>query len=80
MIKTSNEDEEKAGATRALWMLAFDNNKVSKIRQEKGAMDILHQLQQSKNSEVQKAAEVHCGNWKGRQLGTPKGWNGQEIT
>ena len=28
VIKTSNEDEEKASATRALWMLAFhDNNK-----------------------------------------------------
>ena len=56
VIKTSNEDEEKASATRALWMLAFDDNNKEKIRQEEGAMDILHQLQQSKNSEVQKAA------------------------
>ena len=56
VIKTSNEDEEKASATRALWMLAFDNNNKEKVRQEEGAMDILHQLQQSKNSEVQKAA------------------------
>ena len=56
MIKTSNEDEEKASATKALWMLAFDNNNKEKVRQEEGAMDILHELQQSKNSEVQKAA------------------------
>ena len=56
VIKTSNEDEEKASATRALWMLAFNNNNKEKIRQEEGAMDILHQLQQSENSEVQKAA------------------------
>ena len=56
VIKTSNEDEEKAGATRALWMLAFDDNNKEKVRQEEGAMDILHKLQQSKNSEVQKAA------------------------
>ena len=56
VIKTSNEDEEKASATRALWMLAFDNNNKEKVRQEEGAMDILHELQQSKNSEVQKAA------------------------
>jgi len=57
VIKTSNEDEEiKASATRAFWMLAFDNNNKEKVRQEEGAMDILHQLQQSKNSEVQKAA------------------------
>ena len=56
VIKTSNEDEEKASATRALWMLAFDNNNKEKVRQEEGAMDILHQLQQSKNSEVKKAA------------------------
>ena len=56
VIKTSNEDEEKASATRALWMLAFDDNNKEKVRQEEGAMDILHQLQQSKNPEVQKAA------------------------
>ena len=56
VIKTSNEDEEKASATRALWMLAFDDSNKEKVRQEEGAMDILHQLQQSKNSEVQKAA------------------------
>ena len=56
VIKTSNEDEEKASATRALWMLAFDDNNKEKVRQEEGAMGILHQLQQSKNSEVQKAA------------------------
>ena len=56
LIKTSNEDEEKASATRALWMLAFHDNNKEKIRQEEGAMDILHQLQQSENSEVQKAA------------------------
>ena len=56
VIKTSNEDEEKASATRALWMLAFDDNNKKEIRQEEGAMDILHQLQQSENPEVQKAA------------------------
>ena len=56
VIKTSNEDEEKASATRALWMLAFADNNKEKVRKEEGAMDTLHQLQQSKNSEVQKAA------------------------
>ena len=56
VIKTSNEDEERACATRALWMLAFDDNNKNKIRHEEGAMDILHQLQQSENPEVQKAA------------------------
>ena len=56
VIKTSNEDEEKASATRALWMLAFDDNNKENVRQEEGAMDILHMLQQSENPEVQKAA------------------------
>ena len=56
VIKTSNEDEEKASAIRALWMLAFHDNNKEKIRQEEGAMDILHQLQQSENPEAQKAA------------------------
>ena len=56
VIKTSNEDEEKASATRALWMLAFHDSNKEKIRQEEGAMDILHRLQQSENPEVQKAA------------------------
>ena len=56
VINTSNEDEEKASATRALWMLAFHDSNKEKIRQEEGAMDILHRLQQSENPEVQKAA------------------------
>ena len=56
VIKTSKEDEEKASATRALWMLAFDDNNKEKVRQEEGAMGILHQLQHSENPEVQKAA------------------------
>ena len=56
VIKTSNEDEEKASATRALWMVDFNDNNRKRIRQEEGAMDILHQLQQSENPEVQKAA------------------------
>ena len=56
VIKTSNEDEEKASATRALWMLAFDDNNKENVRQEEGAMDILHMLQQSENPGVQKAA------------------------
>ena len=56
VIKTSNEDEEKASAIRALWMLAFHDNNKEKIRQEEGAMDILHRLQHSENPEVQKAA------------------------
>ena len=56
VIKTSNEDEEKASATRALWMLAFHDSNKEKIRQEEGAMDILHELQHSENPEVQKAA------------------------
>ena len=56
VIKTSKEDEEKASAIRALWMLAFHDNNKEKIRQEEGAMDILHRLQHSENPEVQKAA------------------------
>ena len=74
VIKTSKEDEEKASATRALWMLAFDDNNKEKVRQEEGAMDILHQ-------KCRRLLQVHCGNWKGRQLGNPRrGWDPQEIT
>ena len=56
VIKTSKEDEEKGSATRALWMLAFDDNNKEAICQEEGAMDILHQLQYSENPQVQRAA------------------------
>ena len=57
VIKTSKEDEEKGCATRALWMLAFDDSNKDAIRQkEEGAMDILQQLQQSENPQVQRAA------------------------
>ena len=57
VIKTSKEDEEKDCATRALWMLAFDDSNKEAIRQkEEGAMDILQQLQHSENPQVQRAA------------------------
>ena len=56
VLKTSNEDEEKASAARALWMLAFNDNNKEVIRQEKGALETLRQLQHSKDPEVQKAA------------------------
>ena len=57
VIKTSKEDEEKGCATRALWMLAFDDSNKEAIRQkEEGAMDILQQLQHSENPQVQRAA------------------------
>ena len=57
VIKTSKEDEEKGCATRALWMLAFDDSNKEAIRQkEEGAMDIFQQLQHSENPQVQRAA------------------------
>ena len=56
LIRTSSEDEEKASATRALWMLSFDDNNKEAIRQENGAMELLRQLQQSKDTHLQKAA------------------------
>ena len=80
VIKTSKEDEEKGSATRALWMLAFDDNNKEAICQEEGAMDILHQLQYSENPQVQRAAAGAFGNWKERQLGTQRGSNRQAIT
>ena len=56
VLKTSNEDEEKASAARALWMLAFNDNNKKAIRQEKGALETLRQLQHSDDQKVQKAA------------------------
>ena len=56
VLKTSNEDEEKASTARALWMLAFDDNNKEIIRQEDGVLEALRQLQHSKDPEVQKAA------------------------
>ncbi|XP_068740648.1 uncharacterized protein [Montipora capricornis] len=56
LIKTSSDDEEKASATRALWILSFDDNNKEAIRQQDGAMELLRQLQQSKDTHLQKAA------------------------
>ena len=56
VLKTSSEDEEKASAARALWMLVFDSNNKEILRQEDGALEALRQLQHSKDPEVQKAA------------------------
>ncbi|XP_078362921.1 uncharacterized protein LOC144647053 [Oculina patagonica] len=56
ILKTSNDDEERASAARALWMLAFDDFNKDVIRQEEGALDTLRELHHSGNPEVQKAA------------------------
>ncbi|KAL9981622.1 hypothetical protein ACROYT_G010348 [Oculina patagonica] len=56
ILKTSNDDEERASAARALWMLAFDDSNKDVIRQEEGALDTLRELHHSGNPEVQKAA------------------------
>ena len=56
VLRTSKEDEEKASAARALWMLAFDDNNRDAIRQEAGGLEMLRELQQNKDPEVQRAA------------------------
>ncbi|XP_078360963.1 uncharacterized protein LOC144645308 [Oculina patagonica] len=56
ILKTSNDDEERASAARALWMLAFDDSNKDVIRKEAEALDILRELHHSGNPEVQKAA------------------------
>ena len=56
MVKTSNDNGEKASAIKALWMLSFDENNKKAITQEKGALDILRGLQHSEDPDVQKAA------------------------
>ena len=56
IIKTSNDNSEKASAVNALWVLAFDENNKKAITQDKETLDILRRLQQSDDPEVQKAA------------------------
>ena len=56
IIKTSNDNSEKASAVNALWVLAFDENNKKAITQDKETLDILRGLQQGDDPEVQKAA------------------------
>ena len=56
IIKTSNDNSEKASAVNALWVLTFDENNKKAITQDKETLDILRRLQQSDDPEVQKAA------------------------
>ena len=56
IIKTSNDNSEKASAVNALWVLAFDENNKKAITQDKETLDKLRRLQQSDDPEVQKAA------------------------
>ena len=57
VLRTSRDDEEKASAVRALWMIAFDDNNKQFIRQDStGALDTLRELQHNKGPEVQRAA------------------------
>ena len=57
LIETSNDDSEKASATKALWMLAFDESNKKLIEKENGALATLSNLQRSKDPNVQTAAE-----------------------
>ena len=66
MIKTSNDDGEKASAVKALWMLAFDENNKKTIIQEKGALEILRGLQHSEYPDVQKAAAGALWEFEGK--------------
>ena len=56
VLRNSKEEEEKASAARALWMLAFDENNKDAIRQQAGGLEMLRELQHSKDLEVQRAA------------------------
>lgn len=56
ILQSSNDDEERAGGARALWMLAFDDTNKDLIRQQDGTLDTLRALHHSANPEVQKAA------------------------
>ena len=55
-LQTSSDDEERASAVKALWMLAFDDSNKDIIREGDGTVDILRTLHHSQNAEVQKVA------------------------
>ena len=81
VIKTSKEDEEKGSATRALWMLAFDDSNKEAIRQkEEGLWTSYNSYSTARTHKCKGLLQVHCGNWKGRQLGTQRESNRQGIT
>ena len=56
MIQTAKEEEEKAVAAKTLWTLAFDDENKKAIKEDENAISVLHELQQSENSETRKAA------------------------
>ena len=77
MLKTSSDDEERAIAVKALWMLAFDNNNKEAIRREVGGLKILRELQRSKDPDVQKAAAGTLWELEGK---TMNGSEKSEVT
>jgi len=91
MLKTSKDDEERAIAAKALWMLAFDEDNKKAIRQEKGALETLRELQQSEDQEVQKAAAGALWELEGKAVSNSKNepsmnhvmisyqWDNQEV-
>ena len=77
MLKTSSDDEERAIAVKALWMLAFDNSNKEAIRREVGGLKILRELQRSKDPDVQKAAAGALWELEGK---TMNGSEKSEVT
>ena len=77
MLKTSSDDDERTIAAKALWMLAFDDNNKEAIRKEVGGLEILRELQRSKNPDVQKAAAGTLWELEGK---TMNGSEKSEVT
>ena len=56
MINRALSENEKMEAVGALWVLAFDEDNRTKMRETEGLVDLLKSLKDSDNDEVQKAA------------------------
>ena len=56
MIQKAKQSKEKTVAAETLWTLAFDEENKKAIKEDENAISVLHELQQSENSETRKAA------------------------
>ena len=57
MLKTSQQDSERLGATNALWMLSFDVTNRALIKAIPSAIETLQSLSKHPNKDVVKASQ-----------------------
>lgn len=67
MIKLAHEDEERSNAASVLWVLAFDEDNRTIMKETEGLLDILHSMKENTNNHIKKAVNGALWELEGKQ-------------